>query len=256
MAQWLKRGATGGAKAETDRKVRDVVEGILGDIESRGDAALRELSIKFDGWDRDSYLLTDAETQECLDQLSTQDLKDIEFAQTQIRNFAQIQREALKDVEVETLPGVILGPQEHPGQRGRLLRAGRQVPDGGLRPHVASSPPRSRACRASSPARRRSRASRRRRSWRRMHLAGADEIYCLGGIQAIGAMALGTQSIRPVDMLVGPGNAYRGGSQAPVVRPGRHRPVRRPHRDAGDRRRERGRGALRHRPTRPGGARP
>src|SRR5665213_1915238 len=102
MAQWLKRGAAAEAKAETDREVRDVVEAILADVEARGDAAVRDLSIEFDGWDRDSYLLTDAEKQACLDQLSSQDLKDIEFAQAQVRNFARIQRDALKDVEVET----------------------------------------------------------------------------------------------------------------------------------------------------------
>ena len=207
MAQWLKRGATAGVKAQADRKVRDVVEAILGDIESRGDAALRELSMKFDGWDRDSYLLTDAEKQECLDQLSTQDLKDIEFAQTQIRNFAQIQREALRDVEVETLPGVILGHRNIP-----VNAAGCYVP-GGKYPMVASAHmslitakvagvPRVITCAPPfhgkpAPA-----------IVAAQLLAGADEIYCLGGIQAIGAMALGTQSIRPVDMLVGPGNAF------------------------------------------------
>ena len=90
MAEWLKRGATSEAKADSDRKVRDIVEGILADIEARGDAAVRELSIKFDGWDRDSYRLTPSEIQDCIDQLSGQDLKDIEFAQTQVRNFAQI----------------------------------------------------------------------------------------------------------------------------------------------------------------------
>jgi sulfopropanediol 3-dehydrogenase len=207
MAQWLKRGAEAEARAEADRKVRDVVEAILGDIEARGDAAVRELSIKFDGWDRDSYLLTPAEKQACLDQLSAQDLKDIEFAQTQVRNFAKIQREALKDVEVETLPGVILGHRNIP-----VNAAGCYVP-GGKYPLLASAHmsvitakvagvPRVVTCAPPfhgkpAPA-----------IVAAQVMAGADEIYCLGGIQAVGAMALGTQSIRPVDMLVGPGNAF------------------------------------------------
>jgi sulfopropanediol 3-dehydrogenase len=207
MAHWLKQGAAAATKAEADRKVRDVVEAILADIEARGDAALRELSIKFDGWDRDSFLLTEAEKQACLDQLSGQDLKDIEFAQTQIGNFARIQRAALKDVEVETLPGVILGHRNIP-----VNAAGCYVP-GGKYPLLASAHmsiitakvagvPRVITCAPPfqgklAPA-----------IVAAQILAGADEIYCLGGVQAVGAMALGTQSIRPVDMLVGPGNAF------------------------------------------------
>ena len=207
MAHWLKRGAGAEAKAEADRKVRNVVEAVLGDIEARGDAALRDLSIRFDGWNRDSYLLTDAEIQACLDQLSAQDLKDIEFAQTQIRNFARIQREALKDVEVETLPGVILGHRNIP-----VNAAGCYVP-GGKYPMLAcvhmsvitakvAGVPRVITCAPPfqgkpAPA-----------IVAAQLMAGADEIYCLGGIQAVGAMGLGTQSIRPVDMLVGPGNSY------------------------------------------------
>jgi len=207
MARWLKRGAAAEMKAEGDRKVRDIVESTLADIEARGDAAVRDLSIRFDGWDRESYLLSDAEKQACLDQLTAQDLKDIEFAQTQVRNFAKIQREALKDVEVETLPGVILGHRNIP-----VNAAGCYVP-GGKYPLLASAHmsvitakvagvPRVVTCAppfhgTPAPA-----------IVAAQVMAGADEIYCLGGIQAIGAMALGTQSIRPVDMLVGPGNAF------------------------------------------------
>ena len=207
MAQWLKRGATAESKAEGDRKVRDVVEAVLADIAARGDAAVRDLSIRFDGWERDSFLLTDAEKQACLDQLSNQDLKDIEFAQTQIRNFARVQREALKDVEVETLPGVVLGHRNIP-----VNAAGCYVP-GGKYPMLASvhmsvitakvaGVPRVVTCAPPfqgkpAPA-----------IVAAQILGGADEIYCLGGIQAVGAMALGTQSIRAVDMLVGPGNAF------------------------------------------------
>ncbi len=207
MANWLKRGATAEAKAESNRQVRDTVEGILADIEARGDAAVRDLSIRFDKWDRDSYRLTDAEIQACIDTLSPQDIKDIEFAQTQVRNFAQIQRDSMKDVEVETLPGVVLGHRNLP-----LNAAGCYVP-GGKYPLLASAHmsvitakvagvPRVATCAPPfqgkpAPAIVAAQA-----------MAGADEIYCLGGIQAVAAMGLGTQSIAPVDILVGPGNAF------------------------------------------------
>jgi sulfopropanediol 3-dehydrogenase len=207
MATYLKRGATAEAKAESNRQVRDTVEGILADIETRGDAAVRELSIKFDKWDRESYRLTATEIQDCIDQLSGQDLKDIEFAQTQVRNFAQIQRASMHDVEVETLPGVILGHKNLP-----LNAAGCYVP-GGKYPLLASAHmsvitakvagvPRVVTCAPPfggkpAPAIVAAQA-----------MAGADEIYCLGGIQAVAAMGLGTQSMAPVDILVGPGNAF------------------------------------------------
>jgi sulfopropanediol 3-dehydrogenase len=207
MAQWLKRGATAAVKAEADRKVRDIVEATLADIERRGDAAVRDLSIKFDNWDRADYRLSAAEIQDCIDSLSPQDLKDIEFAQAQVRNFAQIQRESMRDVEVETLPGVILGHRNIP-----LNSAGCYVP-GGKYPLLASAHmsvitakvagvPRIITCAPPfqgkpAPAIVAAQA-----------MAGADAIYALGGIQAVGAMALGTGSIDPVDILVGPGNAF------------------------------------------------
>jgi sulfopropanediol 3-dehydrogenase len=207
MAEWLKRGATASARAEVDRKVRDTVEATLADIEARGDAAVRDLSIRFDGWDREDYRLSPAEIQTCIDQLSAQDLKDIEFAQAQVRNFARIQRESMQDVEVETLPGVVLGHTHIP-----VGAAGCYVP-GGKYPLLASAHmsvitakvagvPRVITCAPpfqgkAAPAIVAAQA-----------LAGADEIYALGGIQAVGAMALGTASIRPVDILVGPGNAF------------------------------------------------
>lgn len=207
MAEWLKRGATAESKAETNRQVRDTVEAILADIEKRGDDAVRELSVKFDKWDRESYRLTPAEIQDCIDQLTGQDLKDIEFAQKQVRNFAQIQRDSMKDVEVETLPGVVLGHKNLP-----LNAAGCYVP-GGKYPLLASAHmsvitakvagvPRVVTCAPPfggkpAPAIVAAQA-----------LAGADEIYCLGGVQAIAAMGLGTQTIAPVDILVGPGNAF------------------------------------------------
>ncbi len=207
MAVWLKRGASAGQKAETDRKVRDTVETILADIATRGDEAVRELSIKFDGWDRKDYRLTKAEIQGCIDALSKQDLKDIEFAQAQVRNFAQVQRASITDVEVETLPGVVLGHKNIP-----VNSAGCYVP-GGKYPLLASAHmsvitakvagvPRVITC---APPFQGKFASAIVAA---QALAGADEIYALGGIQAVGAMALGTQSIQGVDILVGPGNAY------------------------------------------------
>lgn len=205
--QYLKQSATADERAKADRDVRDIVERTLADIDARGDAAVRELSIKFDGWDRESYALTPSEKQDCLDQLSGQDLRDIEFAQAQVRNFAQIQRDSMADVEVETLPGVILGHKNLP-----LNSAGCYVP-GGKYPLLASAHmsvitakvagvPRVITCAPPfqgkpSPA-----------IVAAQVLAGADEIYALGGIQAVGAMAIGTESISPVDILVGPGNAF------------------------------------------------
>ena len=207
MAEWIKRGANTDTRAAADTKVRAIVETALADIEARGDAAVRDFSIKFDGWDRDSYLLTEREKQDCLDQLSGQDLKDIEFAQTQVRNFAKIQRESIHDVEVETLPGVVLGHKNLP-----LNSAGCYVPGGkypllasahmsvitakvaGVKRVITCAPPfQGRPAPAIVAA---------------QVMAGADEIYALGGIQAVGAMALGTETIAPVDILVGPGNAF------------------------------------------------
>ncbi|MFJ5300791.1 histidinol dehydrogenase [Pseudomonas sp. RC10] len=207
MAKWLKQGAEAEVIKSAAREVRDTVENLLADIEARGDAAVRELAIRFDKMDREDYRLTDAEIQACLDQLSDRDLKDIEFAQTQVRNFAQHQRNSMVDVEVETLPGVILGHKHIP-----VNAAGCYVP-GGKYPLLASAHmsvitakvagvPRIITCAPPfhgkpAPA-----------IVAAQHMAGANEIYCLGGIQAIGAMALGTKSIAQVDMLVGPGNAF------------------------------------------------
>ena len=207
MAHWLKRGATAEAKADADRKVRDIVEAALADIEKRGNAAIREMSIKFDGWDREDYRLSQAEIDTAVDSLTPQERKDIEFAQAQVKNFAQIQHDSMKDVEVETLPGVILGHKNIP-----INAAGCYVP-GGKYPLLASAHmsvitakvagvPRVITCAPpfqGQPARAIVAAQA---------LAGADAIYALGGIQAIGAMAIGTETIDPVDILVGPGNAF------------------------------------------------
>ena len=207
MENWLKRGAEAASLAEADLRVRQTVERTLADIADRGDVAVRELSVKFDGWDRDDYRLMPAEIEACLSQLTRRDLDDIRFAQDQVRNFARHQRDALRDIEVETLPGVVLGHKNIP-----VGAAGCYVPGGkypllasahmsvitakvaGVKRVITCAPPyKGRPAPAIVAA---------------QHLAGADEILCLGGIQAVGAMALGTESIAPVDMLVGPGNAF------------------------------------------------
>jgi sulfopropanediol 3-dehydrogenase len=207
MARYLKTAISADARAIEDARVRDVVETALADIAERGDAAVRAMSTQLDGWEREDYRLSDAEIQDCLDHVRAEDLEDIRFAQAQIRDFAKIQKEALREVEVETLPGVVLGHKHIP-----LASVGAYVPGGkypmvasahmsvvtakvaGVRRIVTCAPPyRGRPAAAIVAA---------------QHLAGADEIYCLGGIQAVGAMALGTASIEAVDMLVGPGNAY------------------------------------------------
>lgn len=207
MAEYLKRGTSAEVRAAADRKVRDTVEATLADIEARGDAAVRDLSINFDGWDREDYRLSQAEIDDCLNALTAQEIKDIEFAQAQVRNFAQYQRESVKDIEVETLPGVVLGHKNIP-----VNAAGCYVP-GGKYPLLASAHmsvitakvagvPRVITCAPpfeGKPARAIVAAQA---------MAGADAIYALGGIQAVGAMALGTETIEKVDMLVGPGNAF------------------------------------------------
>lgn len=207
MARWLKQGAKAEVVKAVAREVRDTVEKTLAMIEEGGDAAIRDLSIRFDKLDRESYRLTPQEIDYCLSQLSARDIADIEFAQKQVRNFAQHQRATMLDLEVETLPGVILGHKNLP-----VNAAGCYVP-GGKYPLLASAHmsvitakvagvPRVITCAPPfngkpAPA-----------IVAAQHMAGADEIYCLGGIQAVGAMALGTASIKPVDMLVGPGNAF------------------------------------------------
>jgi len=207
MARWLKRGLEEAERHDIDMAVRQTVEQVIRQVETDGDAAVRALSIKFDKWDRDDYRLTPSEIETCLDQLSPGDLEDIRFAQAQVRNFAQIQRDAIQDVERETLPGVILGHKNIP-----MNSVGCYVP-GGKYPLLASAhmsvvtakvagvgrivtcaPPfKGRPAPAIVAA---------------QHLAGADEIFVLGGIQAVAAMAVGTASMKAVDMLVGPGNAY------------------------------------------------
>ncbi|NIF02468.1 histidinol dehydrogenase [Pantoea sp. Acro-805] len=207
MAIWLKRGAESEAVKLHDRSVREAVEKILADIKKRGDAAVRELSIQFDKLDREDYRLSQQEIDDCYAQLSERDLADIRFAQEQVRNFAQHQRDSLKDIEVETLPGVVLGHKNIPVSAAGCYFPGGKYPllasahmsiitakVAGVKRIVSCAPPfNGKPAPAIVVA---------------QHMAGADEIYCLGGIQAVAAMALGTESILPVDMLVGPGNAF------------------------------------------------
>ncbi len=207
MIQILKHGATEAEKTEADRKVRQTVEAILDDIGTRGDAAVRELSAKFDKWEPASFRLSADEIQALMDSLPAQVIEDIKFAQAQIRRFALAQKDALKDIEVETLPGIRLGHKNIP-----VNSVGCYVPGGrypmvasahmsvltakvaGVKRVIACTPPLNGVPPAATVA--------------AMALAGADEIYLLGGIQAIAAMGLGTETIAPVDMLVGPGNAF------------------------------------------------
>src|ERR671912_1219779 len=207
MARFLKRGRDEAARADDEVKVRATVEGILADIAARGNKAVRDLSVKFDRWDRGDYRLTDREIRDCLSELSERDIADIRFAQDQVRNFAEHQRAAIRDLEVETLPSVVLGHRNIP-----VNSVGCYVP-GGKYPLLASAHMSVITARVAGVGRvvtcappfegRPAPAIVAAQA-----LAGADVIYCLGGVQAVGAMALGTQTIQAVDMLVGPGNAY------------------------------------------------
>lgn len=205
--EYLKRGKSDADRAVDDAKTRAVVEATLKDIETRGDVAVRELSEKFDNYSPASFRLSQEQINDLIGQLTDRELADIKFAQEQVRNFAQAQRDSMLDIEVETLPGVILGHKNIPVQS-----VGCYVP-GGKFPMVASAHmsvatasvagvPRIIACTPPfngkpNPA-----------VIAAMHLGGAHEIYVMGGIQAIGAMALGTETIDSVHMLVGPGNAF------------------------------------------------
>jgi len=207
MARWLKRGMDASAVKAADAQVRQTVEGILAEVEARKDAAIRELSEKFDRWSPADFRLSPAEIERAIALVPRRDLDDIAFAQAQVRNFAQKQRETLRDLEVETLPGVVLGHRHIP-----VNAIGCYVPGGrypmvasahmsivtakvaGVQRIIACAPPYKGGPHPAIVA--------------AMHLGGADEIYVLGGVQAVAAMALGTETIQPVDMIVGPGNAY------------------------------------------------
>ena len=207
MPRFLKRGMDASAIKAADAKVRETVEGILAQVEDKKDAAIRELSKQFDNWEPKDFRLTPAEIEKAISQVSKRDLDDIKFAQAQVRNFAQKQRDTMKDLEVETLPGVVLGHRHIP-----VNAIGCYVPGGrypmvasahmsivtaqvaGVKRIIACAPPFKGGPHPAIVA--------------AMHFGGADEIYVLGGVQAVAAMALGTETIAPVDMIVGPGNAY------------------------------------------------
>lgn len=207
MARYLKHGIDAETKLQTDSKVRETVESILTDLEARGDEAVREYSEKFDNWSPDSYCLSRAEIDSCYGELSEQEKGDIRFAQEQVRNFAQIQRDSMKDVEVETLPGVVLGHKHIP-----VNAVGCYVP-GGKYPLIASAHMSVVTAKvagvprviASAPA---FEGKPHPAIVVAMDMAGADEIYTVGGVQAVGMMAIGTQTVSPVDVIVGPGNAF------------------------------------------------
>ena len=207
MAKWLKQAISKQDKDEAQQQVRETVEKLLADIETRGDTAVRELSKRFDNWEPEEFKLSEEQIQDCINRLDTRILDDIRFAQDQIRNFAQLQRDSMKDVEEETLPGVILGHRHIP-----MNRVGSYVPGGkfpmvasahmsvvtakvaGVKEIITCAPPyQGKPADAIVAA---------------QSMGGADAIYVIGGVQAVAAMALGTESIPVVDMLVGPGNAY------------------------------------------------
>ena len=207
MARWLKRGMDTGAIKAADAKVRETVESILADIDARKDQAVKDLSKKFDEWAPTDFKLSAHEIERAIAQVPQRDLDDIKFAQAQVRNFALKQKETMHDLEVETLPGVVLGHRHIP-----VNSIGCYVPGGrypmvasahmsivtakvaGVERIIACAPPFKGGPHPAIVA--------------AMHFGGADEIFVLGGVQAVAAMALGTESIKPVDMIVGPGNAY------------------------------------------------
>ena len=207
MIKYLKKGPTQEEKVASNKKVQTIVEDIISNIETKGDEAVREYSEKFDQWSPTSFRLSKEEIAACYSELDEQVISDIRWAQAQVRNFAQIQRDSMKDVEVETLPGVTLGHKHIP-----MESVGCYVPGGkyplvasahmsvvnakvaGVKRVIACAPP---FDGKPSPA-----------IVVAMDMAGADEIYCFGGVQAVAAMAIGTQTIAPVDMIVGPGNAF------------------------------------------------
>jgi sulfopropanediol 3-dehydrogenase len=207
MARYLKTGRTPDQKSADAKKVREIVTGIIEDLEARGETALREISEKFDKWSPAAFRMSEQQIEACLSELSKRNIEDIKFAQEQVRNFAKAQRGALRDIEVETLPGVVLGHKNIP-----VESVGCYVP-GGKYPLVASAhmsvvtakvagvP---RVIAASPPYHGKPSAA----VVAAMHLGGADEIYCMGGVQAIAAMALGIKNIQAVSMIVGPGNAF------------------------------------------------
>ena len=204
---WLKQGKPESERAADDAQTRATVESVLADIAARGDAAVRDLSAKFDRYSPPAFRLTPSEIDAAMQKVAPRDMEDIRFAQTQIRRFAEAQRASMTDIEIETLPGVILGHRNIPVQSVGCYVPGGKFPMvasahmsvltasvAGVPRIIASAPPMNGAPHPAIVA--------------AMQMGGAHEIYVLGGMQAVGAMAIGTETIKPVDMLVGPGNAY------------------------------------------------
>jgi sulfopropanediol 3-dehydrogenase len=207
MITILKKGISEEQSREASNQVRDIVDGILQGITEHGDVHLREVSERLDNWSPPNFRLSEDEVQACIDSLPEDTLHDIKFAQEQVKNFARIQLDSMKNVEVETRPGIILGHKHLP-----MNSVGCYIPGGkyplvasahmsvatakvaGVKRVIACAPPFNGKPNPAIVA--------------TMSLAGADEIYCFGGVQAVGAMALGTETISAVDMIVGPGNAY------------------------------------------------
>ncbi len=207
MIRYLKRGKDVQVRADDDAKVRATVEGIIKAVEQRGDDAVREYSRQFDQWDPADFRLSQADIEAARKKLSAREIEDITFAQKQVRNFAQIQRDSMKDVEQETFPGVILGHKHIPvnavgcyipGGKYPLLASAHMsvltAKVAGVKRVVATAPPYQGAPHPAIVT--------------AMAMGGADEILVLGGVQAVVAMAVGTKTIAPVDMLVGPGNMF------------------------------------------------
>jgi sulfopropanediol 3-dehydrogenase len=207
MIRYLKQSKPVEAQAEIATTVRDTVEGIIANVAKNGDAAVREYSEKFDKWAPTTFRLSDEEIAACVASLSEQEIGDIKFAQAQVRRFAEAQKASMHDVEIETLPGIILGHRNIPVNSVACYIPGGKYPllasahmsvltakVAGVKRVVAMAPP---FDGKPHPA-----------IVTAMHLGGADEIYCVGGVQAIAGFALGTDEFSPVDMIVGPGNAY------------------------------------------------
>lgn len=207
MAKFIKKGKGHLSSYSADEQIENTVKEIIKRVETHGETAVREYSNKFDNWNPESFRLTEKEIDEIIKKVPEKTLDDIKFAQEQIRNFAQKQREAIQDIEVETLPGVILGHKNIPvNSVGCYIPGGRYpmvasahmsivtAKVAGVKRVIACTPP----IRGKIPS----------ATVAAMHMAGADEIYIMGGVQALAAMAIGIESIQPVDMIVGPGNAY------------------------------------------------
>ena len=205
--EYLKKGKHAADRALDDAKVSKIVEDTLQAIAAKGDEALREFSIKFDNYNPTSFKLSSAEIENLIKQVSKRDLEDIKFAQSQIRKFAQAQRDSMLDIEIETMPGVILGHKNIPVQSvGCYVPAGKfpMVASAHMSIVTAEVAKVPRIIAATPPFKGKPNPA----VIAAMHLGGAHEIYVMGGIQAVGAMSLGTETIKSVDMMVGPGNAY------------------------------------------------